>query len=287
VPGLNGHQSPAAETLGGSAGSVARRFVDVHCHVLPGVDDGPTDMAASMEMCRALVNDGISTVIATPHQLGRYEGANSPAQVRAAVAELMVEIEKLGLPLTVLPGADVRVHERLVDMIEQDRVTTIADKGKHILLELPHETLIDLTFLNRALMNRGIQGIMTHPERHHALRRKPELLARWIADGMLVQITAGSLIGLFGPNSQNNAWDLIDAGMVHIVATDAHDHEQRPPVFTEAFEVLEEDIGRAMAEQICLVNPLMVLEGEHIPTGRMQRNAATGQVGGFQSRRME
>lgn len=245
---------------------VRPQVVDVHCHVLPGVDDGPPDLEASLALCRALVEDGITIVCATPHEMGRYEGHNLPSQIRAMVASLNETLKAQGIPLTVDCGADVRVDGRLLELIENDQVMTIADKKKHMLLELPHETFIDLTNITRALVKRGIQPIFTHPERHHGMRARPDLLAHWVSDGMLVQVTAGSLVGKFGPNSQRNAWSLIDSGLVHIVATDAHDHVERKPCMTRAMDLLAQEISPTVARKLCIENPLEVYEGRYITT---------------------
>src|SRR5205823_5312387 len=111
--------------------------VDVHCHILAGVDDGPVGLDETLALCRALVRDGITNVIATPHQLGRFDGRNLPAEIRAAVAELQATLDSRRIPLRVAPGGEVRVDERIPELLRQDRILTLADNGKYLLLELP------------------------------------------------------------------------------------------------------------------------------------------------------
>ena len=119
------------------------RCVDIHCHCLPGLDDGPATIDDALVMCDALVDDGVTTVIATPHQLGAYDGVNTAASIREAVAAFVTELGAAGIPLEVLPGADVRVDERLMRLLAEDKILTAGDLGRHLLLELPHELFVD------------------------------------------------------------------------------------------------------------------------------------------------
>src|SRR5437762_1428407 len=143
-----------------------RHSVDIHCHCLPCVDDGAGTMVDALALCRALVQDGITTVIATPHQLGRYHGRNEVTAVREAVAALNRRLMVEGLPLRVLPGADVRLDERICRLLDEDRVLTLGDGGVYLLLELPRETFIDPLPLVRRLLQRGVRPVLTHPERY-------------------------------------------------------------------------------------------------------------------------
>src|SRR5205814_2128665 len=115
----------------------AAQCVDTHCHILPGIDDGPETLNDTLALCRVLVRDGITTVIATPHQLGRFEGKNTPADVRAAVAQLQAILEQRRMPLRVVAGAEVRVDPRIPQFLDEDRILTLADGKKYLLLELP------------------------------------------------------------------------------------------------------------------------------------------------------
>jgi protein-tyrosine phosphatase len=239
--------------------------VDLHCHCLPGLDDGPQTMDEAVTLCRALVSNGITTVCATPHQLGRYEGRNSPAAVRLAVAELQAVLDERHIPLRILPGGDVRVDERLLQLVESDRICTLGDGGRYILIELPHETLFDLTRLIKSLAERGRRVILSHPERHMQLVRRDDLMRRWIDAGAWMQVTAGSVLGTFGPDAEAASWKWLKQGLIHIVATDAHDTLRRPPLFTRALELLTLRLGQTTSGRIALENPLKVLRGEALP----------------------
>jgi protein-tyrosine phosphatase len=238
------------------------RCVDVHCHCLPGLDDGPRSLDDALNLCDALVDDGITTVIATPHQLGAYDGVNTAAVIRNAVRELTTELAREEIPLEVYPGADVRVDERLARLVDDDRVLTVADRHRHLLLELPHELFVDPLPAIAELGQRGIQVIMTHPERHRYLQQMHDQIPGWVAAGAALQITAGSLLGDFGPRANDDAWRLVHAGLVSLIATDAHDSERRPPQLSGALDVLQAEFGPAIARILCLENPWRVFHGE-------------------------
>jgi protein-tyrosine phosphatase len=244
------------------------RCVDIHCHCLPGVDDGPATTDDALDLCDALVADGITTVIATPHQLGGYDRQNTAATIRAAVNALATELAAQQIPLELAPGADVRVDERLPRLLESDVVVTPADARRHVLLELPHELFVDPMPAIVALSQRGLQTIMTHPERHRYLSQMPDRIISWIDAGAVLQVTAGSLLGHFGARANDEAWRLVHAGLVSLVATDAHDAERRPPCLTLAIDALAQELGRDAARVMCLENPWRVLQGQALDVPR-------------------
>jgi len=240
------------------------RCVDIHCHCLPGLDDGPRTREEAISLCRKIVEDGVTTTIATPHQLGRYCRANSAAKVRQAVGEIAAELAKENLALELLPGADVRVDERLLELLDSDEILTLADRGKYLLLELPHELFVNPQHLLTKLIHRGIRPIMTHPERHPYLQGSLEILKQWVRQGAVIQITAGSFLGDFGRLAYEMAWEMTRCGLVGLVATDAHDHQRRVPRLSAALGMLCAEMGFEFARRICLVNPLAALDGDDI-----------------------
>jgi protein-tyrosine phosphatase len=239
-------------------------YVDIHCHCLPGVDDGPATKSEALALCKALVEDSIKTAIATPHQLGRFEGKNASSKVRQAVLMLNEELRANSIDLTVVPGGDVRVDERICQLLATDEVLTLADSGKYIMLELPHEILIDIDSLLVELSCVGVRAILSHPERHRLLVTEPGMLLKWLQRGALVQITAGSLVGQFGDVVMESAWAYLRRGMVAVVATDAHDLGGRRPSLKAAFERICVELGEGIARRVCVENPLRVLKGQDI-----------------------
>lgn len=240
------------------------RTVDIHCHCLPGLDDGPVTMEEAIDLCEALVADGITTVIATPHQLGRYDRLNSANEIFASLLELTRELESRHIPLEVMPGGDVRVDERLLKLLEAGEVAPVADAGRHLLLELPHELFVDPVPIIGWLAERGLQAVMTHPERHHYLSRRLNWADAWLAHGACLQVTAGSLLGEFGERAYELAWLLVENGLASLVASDAHHAIRRPPRMSEAMQLLSERVGHSATRALTIDNPLRVLSGEAI-----------------------
>lgn len=236
-------------------------FVDIHCHCLAGADDGPDTEAQSLALCQALAADGISRVIATPHQLGRFSGCNEPAEIREAVSSLNQELRRHGIVLHVFVGGDVRVDERLCAMLDTDCILTLADGGRYLLLELPHEILIDIEPLLEELSCRGVEAILSHPERHLVLAKQPGIVLRWLEHSVHLQVTAGSLLGEFGPVAEKAAWQLLSHGWASLVATDAHGLHRRRPCMRAAFERIRLRLGEQMARLACVENPARILEG--------------------------
>ncbi len=249
------------------------QYVDIHCHCLAAVDDGPATRDESLALCRGLVDDGVTVAVATPHQLGRFSDCNEAAQIREAVAGLNEELKSNDIPLTVMSGGDVRVDERICQLLEADKILTLADGGRYILLELPHEVFIDIELLIGELASMGVQAIVSHPERHRVLARSPKVLLKWLARGAYLQVTGGSLLGEFGSMANEAAWYFLDAGWVSFVATDAHDLAGRRPCMKAAFNRISSKLGEAVARQVCVENPLRILEGRDI---QMSCSTVTG-----------
>lgn len=238
-----------------------QRYIDTHCHCLPGIDDGPATMSEAIELCRALVSDGIGTVVATPHQLGRFDNSNDANQIREAVQLINEKLYKNDVDLCVLPGADVRVDERICDLFRADKIMTLGDGRHYLLLELPTEVLIDIEPLLIELERVNLVAIISHPERCRLIVQQPHILEKWLEHSVGLQITAGSLLGEFGPAAEKAAWSFLQKGLAQIVATDAHDVCQRRPRMTAAFECIVNESGRQVARKLCIENPMRVLQG--------------------------
>jgi protein-tyrosine phosphatase len=255
-------------------------YVDIHCHCLPGLDDGPATMSESIALCRALVKENITTVIATPHQLGRFSDCNDAGQVRKVVSALNKELRANDIVLSVVPGADVRVDERICKLLEEDKVLTLADRGKYILLELPHEVFIDIEPLLNELVSMGIQAIISHPERHFGLAKERDILAKWMEYRAHLQVTAGSLLGYFGSAIEEFGWELLSSGMACFVATDCHNLDDRRPCMRAAFHRIDDRLGKAVARLVCIENPLRVLKGQDMAVSSSTRMRSDGKKQG-------
>ncbi len=242
-------------------------MTDIHSHLVAAIDDGPSTWNESLAMARMAAADGIATVIATPHQLGNF-AHNDGQRIRHATGHLAELVRANRIPLTVLPGADVRIEPDIVPKIVTGEIVTLADWRRHLLLELPHELYFHLRPLGDTLRRAGIRGILSHPERNHGLLARPHLVGRLVDDGWLMQITAGSLVGTFGPDVQRLAQWMVQSGLVHIVATDAHGSRSRRPLLSRAFRCAEELAGRQTAIDLFCRNPADVAAGHEVAGGK-------------------
>lgn len=240
------------------------RCVDMHCHILPGVDDGPPDLAASLALARMLVHDGITDVIATPHQLGRWDGTNSAAAIRQAASELQARINDEAIPLAVHPGGEVRLDERLPALLGSDIVLTLADARKHLLVELPPSLSLEPKMLVPFLQRAGMGIILAHAERYDQLASDPQSAEAWISQGVALQVNAMSLSGGSGEYAENAAWRWLERSWVSLLATDAHSTNSRRPMLSAAIDGIVERIGADAAHRVCIDNPLRVLEGREL-----------------------
>jgi len=239
-----------------------QQYIDIHCHCLPGLDDGPATLAEALVLCRTLADDGVKIVIATPHQLGRFDGRNEPETIRNSVRKLNEQLQKEGIQLTVLPGADIRIDERIPSLIKKHEILTLADGGKYILLELPHDIFIDPKSLLSELSSAGITAIISHPERHRVLASQPLRVLKLLDAGACLQITAASILGCFGPLAKKASWYFLARGWASIVASDAHDTKQRSPMMRAAFEKIRQKFGEDLAHLLVIENPSRVINGK-------------------------
>jgi protein-tyrosine phosphatase len=240
--------------------------IDIHCHCLPGLDDGPATTDIALALCRQMVADGTSAAIATPHQLGSYERRNSPAEIRSLTIQMNQTLSEAGIHLKLSPGAEVRLDGQLLELLQKDAVLTLADRHRHLLLELPGEPLIDIEPVLKLLNSRQIVVILAHPERHRPLRRRFDLLKKWADLGCAFQLNAASLAGVSSPEESDLAWKMIDAGLVDFVASDCHSPNRRPSLIAKAQKLLLDRVGYSVTRRLCCDNPAAVLAGTSVRT---------------------
>jgi protein-tyrosine phosphatase len=210
--------------------------IDMHCHVLPGIDDGPETIEGSLALARGAAERGISTIVATPHVSRRY--GNDAAGISALVEQTNAAIAAEGIALRVLPGAEIAMT-RAPDLgLEQLQALTLGGAGSWLLLEPPFTAQVaGLDALISELEDAGFRILLAHPERCPGLQRDPQMLESLVrGGGVLTSITAGSLVGRFGGTVRRFALELVQAELVHNVASDAHDCDGRPPGVAEELE---------------------------------------------------
>jgi protein-tyrosine phosphatase len=231
---------------------------DLHCHLLPAIDDGALDLDMALDMARMAVEDGIRTVVCTPHIYpGVYE--NNRAGIEAAVTRMQRELDARGIALTLAVGADVHLAPRLAEAIAEGRVPTLAE-SRYLLLEPPHHTapprFEDAVF---ELMAAGFVPVITHPERLNWVEDHFDVFTRLGERGAWLQITGGALTGRFGRRVRYWAERFVGEGHAMVLATDAHHPQRRPPLLAEAREAAARLVGDSEARHLVATRPQAVL----------------------------
>ena len=234
-------------------------MIDLHCHLLPGIDDGAADEAVSLEMARIAVADGIRTTACTPHIYpGLFE--NDSAGITARVAGLQRRLQDEGIALQLTVGADAHLTPELLGRIKGGTAPTLAG-SRYLLLEPPH-TVAPPRFAESVFdfVAAGLVPVITHPERLTWIKAHYAVFAALVHSGAWLQITAGSLNGRFGETAQYFGEKLLDDGLVHILATDAHGNRRRAPLLAEGRAAAEKRVGAEEAQRLVVERPQAILD---------------------------
>jgi protein-tyrosine phosphatase len=272
-------------------------MIDLHLHLLPGLDDGAKTLEESIQMCWISYKDGVRTIVATPHTLnGLYH--NDRETILAKLQELNTALNKFAFgndlndqndpndsnehnasthlrshPMTqfpndsitelrILPGADVRLCEKTLLHLDQGKVMTISDGKKYLFLEFPFQGIpYQAEKIIFQIMTRGIIPIITHPERNLEIGQRPQRYYEMIRMGCLGQVTAMSLTGEFGPKVRQIAEKLLKKRLIHLIASDAHSTDGRPPVLSEGVRAAAKIVGKEEAQKMVTQYPQAILEG--------------------------
>ncbi|MCM3166372.1 tyrosine-protein phosphatase [Peribacillus frigoritolerans] len=218
-------------------------MIDIHCHILPGVDDGSTDLKESLNMARKAVEAGITHIFATPHHLNeKYVNVKSDIIDRAV--RLNESLQQNNIPLTIHQGQEVRIHRDIFTSLEKEEILTLDDNGTYLLLELPAGRVPTYTQeVIYELLLKGITPIIVHPERNKELIENHKLLFELVQEGALTQITSGSIIGNFGKSIQSFSKKIIEHNLAHFIATDAHNIGSRGFTLQQAYETITKTYG--------------------------------------------
>jgi protein-tyrosine phosphatase len=236
-------------------------MIDLHSHILPGIDDGAQTIEDSMAMAEDAIKDGITCVVATPH--ASTEHHFDYAKVRAAREELQSQLKDR---LTIATGCDFHLNPENLLALKKDSAPFCINQKDYLLVEFNEFSIppaMDQTLHELHLT--GLRPIITHPERNGILRAQPERLLGWVRQGCYAQVTAGSLSGVFGAGAQQDAWAWIDQGLVHFVSSDGHNTARRPVKLRFAYEAIAKERGRKLAEALLVENPQAALEGKELP----------------------
>ncbi|MDQ3524014.1 MAG: capsular biosynthesis protein [Chloroflexota bacterium] len=233
-------------------------MIDLHCHMLPGIDDGPRELVMALEMARIAAEDGVRVVACTPHIYpGMYD--NDAQGIQSAVASLQAQLLATGIGLELVSGADVHLVPGLATQVAEGRVPTLGG-SRYLLLEPPHhvappnfeQAIFDL-------MAAGITPVLTHPERLSWVESHYELFCRLAGRGCWLQVTAGALTDRFGPRVRYWADRFVSEGWAHLIATDAHDTRRRPPLLSEGRAAAAKLVGEEAAGRMVEQYPVAIL----------------------------
>ncbi|WP_446743042.1 tyrosine-protein phosphatase [Silvibacterium acidisoli] len=236
-------------------------MIDIHHHLLFGLDDGSTSLELSLEMAEAAAADGITHVVCTPHANSRY-----PFQPEVNRERMQQIQEGVGSKLTLGLGCDFHLsYDNIEDALKNRSKYSI--NGKQYLLVEFDDLMIPNTMTDAfyELMVAGMIPIITHPERNLTIQKHPERMKPWLREGCLVQVTAASLTGRFGKTAQAMAMQFLERDWVNFLATDAHNVASRPPKMSEGYQVVAKRFGAETAERLCVSNPKAVFFGEDLP----------------------
>jgi protein-tyrosine phosphatase len=247
-------------------------MIDLHCHILPGLDDGPETMREAIEMARQVVADGIYTLVATPHiNMASQDTADVFAfstKIQKTLIEMRYQCTVLDIPLMLMAGGEVNTNMGL------DCIWPFALNGEnYVLVEFPHSYLpgdAPETIFNCVMA--GFTPIIAHPERNRTVIERPDRLADLIRSGALLQINGGSLLGDFGGHAKACAEYLLRMGVVSFLASDAHSSSNRRPVLSLAVRSAARFIGAEAARDLVVTNPGAVITGRPLPNMSMVEN---------------
>jgi protein-tyrosine phosphatase len=237
-------------------------MIDIHHHLLPGLDDGARDLDISLAMVEIAIADGITHIACTPHASHSYYF--DPEQNATLFAELQDAVNsRFGDAMTLGLGCDFHLMFDNIEDAQRHPTRYTINGHNYLLVEFPDSAIAPntaQTFYQLSLS--GMTPIITHPERNPILARQPERMADLLKAGALVQVTASSLTGRFGPQAERAANWLLDHQWVHFLATDAHNTQSRPPQLRPAFDRVAEQYDLATAERLCIANPRAAFYGE-------------------------
>ena len=237
-------------------------MIDLHCHILPGVDDGAGDIAESLAMARMAVADGIRTIVATPHTFNEVY-FNPPEKIFQYIDQLRQILSSEQIELRLLPGTDAHICTRMMARVRNREVCTVNENGRYLLVEFPAQTIPAgaREELFQLKLNH-VTPIITHPERNLVFQNNLDYLYDLVGMGCLVQITAMSVTGEMGEDAMECAHRLLEFRLGHVMASDAHSADSRPPLLSAGVEAAAQILGsRREAEAMVLDRPEAILDG--------------------------
>lgn len=237
--------------------------VDIHTHILAGVDDGPRTLEDAVAMAHIAAEDGTDTIVATPHRFDGNHAMMPAAQLHERLAQLR---EAVGSSVRIVLGSEVRFTHEIVKHLCVSREALTINGGSYALVEMPPVGIpAGCERLVYELSSAGIKIVISHPERNRAVQERPDRYYNFTELGILSQIDGASLLGKFGSHAEATARLLLECRMAHAIASDGHSPRRRRPVLSEALEVARRVAGDAYAEALVDANPRAMVEDRPLP----------------------
>lgn len=241
-------------------------MVDLHCHILPDMDDGARDVRESLAMAQLALERGTTQIVATPHS--STDGAEA---VNRAIEFLREQLQCIGLPLTIFSGMEIFADENTARLLQDGKLLTLGG-SRYPLVEFAFECDERIPRrLLRQLVEAGYRPVVAHPERYIYIQQEPRLLNDWLDMGCLLQLNKGSFSGQFGPRCQALAFSLVARGYAGIIASDGHGFDRRTPTLDRTWDLICQDFSPKAAEMLLQENPRRILRNFPIPAPRLHR----------------
>ena len=225
-------------------------MIDIHCHILPGFDDGPQHLEEALKMAKIAVKDGIHTIVATPHCFDDVYDCQQK-DIDLACQELEQACVDRGIKLRIVPGAEVRITPEFIEHFNDNQIPLLGKAGEAVLLELPQMFIIDgITRIIRLLQGKSVRCIVAHPERNSQIVSRPDIVPILVHSGAEMKITAGSLLGDFGKEQKQLAIQILESSACCWLASDAHCSRRRTPKLKKALKVAGKIIGKKSVKKL-------------------------------------
>ncbi len=241
-------------------------MIDIHCHILPGIDDGAECAAAACRMARAALDGGVDTIIATPHcNLPRCYPNYRGRRYTECISMFRALLRQEGIPLNILPGAEVFARRsNLRQLLEENRLVTL-NHSRYLLVEFPFEASEgDICAMLREVAHRGLVPVIAHPERYAALQNHSALAAQWYEQGYVLQVNKPSLEGRLGVSAMEMAYELLSMGLAHVIASDAHDLRYRTTGLRSLLHRLERYCSEDYIYDLLEENPRRIISDQEL-----------------------
>jgi protein-tyrosine phosphatase len=242
------------------------KMIDLHCHILPGLDDGAQNLQEAIAMAKMAEKDGVEKIVATPHLFRGHAHLKDLSLIEEKREELSRALEENNIHLEILRGAEVHISHNLIQEIRKNKKDLVLNKSSYLFIEFPSDHVFsgakNLLF---DLMNEGLTPIIAHPERNSVFIRNPDFLYELIQMGSLSQANSGSFLGIYGVRTAEAVSRFLKLGLIHFIASDGHNTRSIVPRLSEAIKKIEGIMGEEKARYFVQENPLAVLENREPP----------------------